>query len=176
MRELEIKVLNIDIPEWAAKLESKGAVKLSEEHQRNFIFDLHRDFFAGYLRIRTYHDVLHEETKSVLTLKKRMKNETLREHVEIETEISDPEAMYQILQELGYTAKHINVKDRISYSFRGARFDLDTWEESVGLPPYMEIEVKSEAHLEELIVELDIDRDWITNRSIRDFLEEKDGR
>lgn len=176
MRELEIKVLNIDISEWTVKLESKGAVKLSEEHQKNYIFDLHKDYFSGYLRIRTYHDTLNNETKSVLTLKKRIKNEKLREHFEIETQINDPDAMFLILQELGYSPKHINVKDRISYSFRGARFDLDTWEESVGLPPYMEIEVDSEAHLEELIRELNIDRAWITNQSIRDFLEEKDGK
>ena len=176
MRELEVKVLNIDVTEWAAKLEAKGAVKLSEERQKNFIFDLPRDCLAGYLRIRSYHDVFHGEKKSLLTLKKKIKHETLREHMEIETEISDPDAMYEILRELGYAAKHINIKDRISYTFRGARFDLDTWEEAVGLPPYMEIEVESEAHLEELIQELNIDREWITNRSIRDFLEEKDAK
>ena len=180
LRELEVKVLTIDIDDIISKLESKGADKVAEEIQLNTVLDT-KDYYIethinGYLRIRSLVNTLTREKKSVLTLKKKISDKNVRESIEIETEINDHESMIRIMEELGLTVLYENTKKRTSYLYNDVRFDIDIWDEELGIKPYLEIEVPSEERLEQIINEFDIDRKYVSTKSIKELLEERDGK
>ncbi len=65
-REIEVKVLNIDVEEMEEKLLSLGAKKISEEEQTNYTFIPEEGEFAdGYLRIR---ESKFEDGKKIIEL------------------------------------------------------------------------------------------------------------
>lgn len=180
MIELEVKVLNIDIDKVVSLLEDKNAKKISEEQQVNIVLDSPdcyvKNKVNGYIRIRSYVNSMNGESKSLLTLKKKIEEVGIRKNLEIETEISDVEATIDILSELGLVVLYKNSKKRISYLYSDVRFDIDCWDEELGIKPYLEIEVKSKERLEEIIEEFGFDRKLVSTKSFKELIEEKDDK
>ena len=158
VKELEVKVLNMDLNIVEEKIVKLGGKKLSEEFQINTLVDSYerpiKSYLDAYLRIRQTKDVLNNNESITLTLKKNIKNNDLRENIELNTEISDKDTMLQILKDLGF--------DKIE----GARIDLDIWDEKTYPYPYMEIEVENKEALDNIIRILEIPLENISKKSI----------
>lgn len=177
MRELEVKVLRVDLEKMEEKLKSLGAKLIAKEKQINTIIDSQDNYIEknlnSYLRIRETHSILNNEKKIRLTMKENIYRESIRENIETNIDISDKKKMLDILEKLGYQVKSVGYKDRSSYALDGIRFDLDTWDEKTYPEPYMEIEVKKEEELEEIIQLLGINRENISKKSILELRKEK---
>ena len=170
MRELEVKVLNIDKEEIEKKLIAIGAVLVKDENQINYRFDTDdyylKKTYDGYLRIRITDDILSGESKSTMTFKKNLKRDSLRINEEINTDLSNWENAAKIIGLLGYKQKRPGYKHRRSYMYENILFEIDTWDEETYAKPYLEIEVSSSEELEKAIRILNLDRSQITSKSI----------
>ena len=170
IKELEVKVLNIDKREIEDKLRAVGAELFSKEYQINTIYDDDTRFIKnklnGYLRIRETKNLITNESKSIFTLKRNTANEKLRENIETETIIKDDKALALILQHINLKPKHRGTKERISYKYENIRFDIDTWDKDTYPYPYLEIEVNCESDLEKALNLLKLNRDDVTTKSL----------
>jgi len=170
MKELEVKILNINILEMEEKLKKLGAKLIEKELQINTLIDTNDNFIENnlnaYMRIRETKSLLTGKTKLTLTMKKNISKDGIRENVEINTDISDKKAMLDILKSLGYIVKEEGFKERVSYELNGVRFDIDKWDERTYPYPYMEIEVRDTSELEKIIDILNIPKESISTKSI----------
>ncbi|KNF08129.1 adenylate cyclase [Gottschalkia purinilytica] len=175
-KELEVKVLNINKKELEKKLIDIGATLIKKEHQINTIFDtkegLSEKLGNGYLRIRESKNLLNDETEYIFTLKKNLNNSGIRENKEIETKIEDKKSLQIILEELNLYKKHEGSKERISYIYENIRFDIDTWDKDTYPYPYLEIEVSKKEDIERAIDLLEISKEDVTSKSIKELRED----
>jgi adenylate cyclase, class 2 len=150
--EIETKVLDIDRDAIASRLEELGAKKTQDTR---LVVDWYRPKGTSeadapwYLRIRSYTDGTHEVTW-------KARSEIIgvaRKHKEINFTVSDPAQMRDLFEELGLEAYAHQEKDRLSFSFKDWKFDIDAYP---GMPPYMEIEGTSEEHIHEALALLEL--------------------
>lgn len=176
MKELEVKILNIDLEEMENKLINVGAKLISKEVQVNTLIDSKENYIQNdldsYLRIRETKSLLTNDIIFTLTMKKNLNREGIRENLEINTDISDKSAMIEILKSLGYFVFEEGFKERTSYILANVRFDLDKWDDETYPYPYMEIEVNDEDELEKMVVLLDISKENISTKSILELRDE----
>lgn len=177
-KEIEIKVLNIDVEEIKEKLLEIGAIKVKEEIQQNIVFDtddcLSKNGIDGYLRVRSVEDLISNEEYHEFTLKKKLcVDETSRVHEEIETRIEKPEVMVEIMKAVGIEVLHRGEKKRVSYKFEEILFEIDIWDEKTYPDPYMEIEVCKNEDLERAVRLLDLNESQLTTKSINTLRKEK---
>lgn len=175
-KELEVKVLGMDIDKLEEKIiELKGQL-IADELQINTLIDSTlnpiKDSVDAYLRIRETENLLTGNSHSELTLKKNIKNRNLRENLELNSQIEDKETVLNIFKNLGFNKIEVGHKKRRSFRLKGARIDLDTWDRETYPYPYMEIEVKDLRHLEEITDLLQIPKENISNKSIVELREE----
>lgn len=170
VKELEVKILNIDLDEMESKLKDLGATLISKEEQVNTLIDSKNSFIQNdldsYLRIRETKSLLTKDIKITLTMKKNINREGIRENIEINTDITDKDSTLEILGYLGYNVIQEGFKKRISYMLGKVRFDLDIWDKATYPYPYMEIEVNDEDELKDMIRLLDIPKENISTKSI----------
>ncbi|MBC8591337.1 class IV adenylate cyclase [Wansuia hejianensis] len=175
-KELEVKVLGIDIEDIEKKIISLGGKLIANEVQVNTLIDSKdrpiKSYLDAYLRIRQTKDILNNKDYIYLTLKKNINLEGIRENLELTTEISNKDMMIQILKDLGFDYNEVGHKKRKSYEFMDARIDLDTWDENTYPFPYMEIEVRDIKHLNEVIKYLEIPQENISTKSIVELRKE----
>lgn len=177
MKELEVKILNINLEDMESRLRGLGATLIDKELQVNTLIDSKENFIQNsldsYLRIRETKSILTNKVKITLTMKKNINREGIRENIEINTDISDKDAMLEILKSLGYYVIQEGFKERTSYALKDVRFDLDKWDDSTYPYPYMEIEVNDEHQLEDMIKLLNIPKKDISTKSIVELRKEK---
>ncbi len=136
MREIEVKILGIDIDKVVEKLKNIGAKKEGEYLYRRIVFAKpdHKTPFKEWVRLRT------DGRRTTLTYKK------ITDHVEeIETGVGDFETTRKLLKKFGLIEKLYQENRRIRYTFEGIEFDIDFWPK---LEPYMEVEAESQDELE----------------------------
>jgi len=123
MKEIELK-FKIDKPDLIRKkLKKERAKFLGKTFERTFKFDTKNNDLkeqGKFLRIRT-------GFKSTITFKRKIKpkDKDFKEREEIELEISDPEKMKKILENLGFTKKWIMEKYREKYELGSAEIVID---------------------------------------------------
>lgn len=176
MRELEVKILNIDLNQMEEKIKKLGGKLIAKEVQVNTLIDSKDKYIEknldSYLRIRETKSILEDSIKYTLTMKKNVEREAIRENIETNIDISDREAMIKLLENLGYFVYQEGYKERTSYILEGARLDLDTWDKDTYPYPYMEIEVKNQDDLEQMINKLSISKENISTKSILELRKE----
>lgn len=176
VKELEVKVLNIDIKKMEEKIVSVGGRLIGKERQINTLIDSDerpiKSYLDAYLRIRESKDLITESSNTTLTLKKNIKNDNLRENIELNTQIESKEVMLNIFNELGFNKVSEGFKERTSYELKGARIDLDVWDKNTYPYPYMEIEVNDVEILNSIIQILEINKENISTKSIVDLRKE----
>ena len=169
-RELEVKVLGIDLDEMEKRVISLGGKLIAKEEQTNTLIDSTdkpiKAYIDAYLRIRETKDLLSNQESTVFTLKKSIDNNGLRDNVELTTEIKDKEMMMEILKNLGFDKIEVGFKERKSYELMEARLDFDQWDRETYPFPYMEIEVRDMKHLSEITKILQIPQNKISTKSI----------
>ncbi len=177
MKEIEVKVLNIDKDEIEKKLIAVGAKLIKDEEQVNIRFDAEdrflKNIYHGYLRIRITKNNITGEVVNTLTLKKNIARNEFRVNEEIETQISNVEETIKILEGLKYYKKKPGKKHRKSYIHEGILFEIDEWDKDIYPIPYLEIEVVNKSDLERAIEILNIDRKNITAKSIDELVKGK---
>ncbi len=176
VRELEVKVLNIDLDEMEEKIKSLGGTLIDKELQVNTLIDSKGKYLENsldsYLRIRKTKSLLKKNIKYTLTMKENIEREGIRENIESNVDISNKEAMVNILKNLGYIVYQEGHKERTSYLLNGARLDLDKWDKATYPYPYMEIEVKHEDELEGIVKMLSISKENVSIKSILELRKE----
>lgn len=165
MKEVEVKIIEIDRGRVEAKLESLGASKIFEGDVETVFFDFPGNPIAGannLLRLRKKGD------KTELTFKKFIADESAKVRDEYEVLVSDFETMYFILQSIGLAAIQRMKKHRISYALKGAvGVDLDRYMgEFSHIPDLMELEASDTAtlhsHLKLLGLKPEDGKSWTT--------------
>lgn len=171
-REIEVKVLGIVPKEIEEKLISLGAEKINRELQKNYTFVPQTgEFEKGYLRIRE--SIVDDKKAPIeLTFKEVKNDEEVRINNEFTVHIDSVSMMTSILEKMGVKLKYKGEKERISYRYKGQRFDIDIWDKDTYPHPYMEIEFTNQSKIDEILEDLDIDKSRVTTKSISDLISE----
>ncbi len=176
MKELEVKVLGIDLEKIESKIISLGGKLISKEVQVNTLIDTKDNLLQNkkdsYLRIRETKSLLTGDIELTLTMKKNINRKDIRENIELNTNISDKKVMLEILENLGYYMLQEGFKERKSYILNDVRLDLDKWDDLTYPYPYMEIEVNNKEDLNNIIKLLDISKESISTKSIVELRKE----
>lgn len=171
-REIEVKVLGIVPEEIEEKLISLGAEKVCRELQKNYTFEPESgEFEKGYLRIRES-TVDGKKSPIELTFKEVKGDEEVRINNEFTVHIDSVSMMTSILDKMGVKLKYKGDKERISYRYKGQRFDIDIWDKNTYPHPYMEIEFTNQSKIDEILDDLNISKDMVTTKSISDLISE----
>lgn len=138
MKEIEVKILEVDFDKISDRLVEMGAKKVFDDEICSIMLDDDKDNIKKRketLRIRT------EGKKNVLTFKTHIKNKDAKVKEETELEFSDFENMKKIFERLGYTQKVRHRKDRISYKIDNVKFEFDKYKDELDhIPRFLEIE------------------------------------
>ena len=138
MREVEIKILEINREYIEKKLVSFGAKKIFEGQMHALYYD------SGEGSIRKNMNTLRlrkEGSRSVLAFKKYVGNKEAKIREEHEVEISDFNTMKTMLGSMGFSVWLEMKKRRITYEYDGLHFEIDKYHGEYGyIPEFMEIE------------------------------------
>ena len=174
-RELEVKVLEKDIEKLRIYAISKGANLIAHEKQKNIIINSN-DFEliekGSYLRIREVEDLINKKHHREFTFKKKISSEGIKENLEYTINFDSTENLINILKNLKLDKFIEGYKERYSYQFLNGRLDFDYWDEKTYPYPYLEIEIENEEDLEFIVQELNIDKNLITTKSIKELQDE----
>lgn len=178
MKEIEVKILEIDREKVGETLTSLGAKNILDSDIQTIFFD----FQDG--RIMKAENVLRlrkEDNKVELTYKKVHATQTAKEAEEYTVNLSSIEEMRKILENLGLHETENMLKHRISYKINTVRFDIDYYLEPYNfIPEFMEIEAENTElinHYAELLGFKPEDcLPWSTNDIVRYYLTKKEKR
>lgn len=138
MREIEIKILDIDRKKTEEKLVSLGAKKVFDGEIYAIYYDSADNSIrksGGMLRLRK------EGGKAVITFKKDIVDTEAKIREEKETVVSDFDTMRTILESAGFSAWLEMKKDRTTYELEGIHFELDKYHDKYEyIPEFLEIE------------------------------------
>lgn len=168
MKEVEVKVRNIDKEDIIKRVEKIGAVKIFTGRVIDYRFDTpERDLSrqGKALRIRQKGKYVFLNLKG---RKKSIQNITGRD--EIGVKISNFKIMHRILTELGYVKIFELSKYRTEYRFEDMNFDID---EYLGMPPILEIESDTYDKVENYMKILEIQKKNVGRVYIRELLAAK---
>ncbi|MCR1952466.1 MULTISPECIES: CYTH domain-containing protein [Clostridium] len=176
MKELETRIIDIDVDSIREKLKLLGAEKVKEEYQTNNIYDFEDNRLLnvkGYARIRITDDRMSNKEVVYMTTKKMLSQETFKVMEENETIVEDKIAAEKIFLSLGLNLKQSIKKYRESYKLNESLVEIDINDKSFCPFPYLEIETTSEEKLEEILELLGYTINDTTSKTIYEILEEK---
>ena len=154
MKELETRIIKIDVANIRKTLIEKGGIKVKEENQINDKYDFEDGRLLarkGYARIRTIDDLLNKKQVFYMTTKKMLSQGKFKEMEENETIVDDKLAAEGIFASLGLKLKQSINKYRESYSIEGGLVEIDINDTTFCPFPYIEIETNSEENLEKIV-------------------------
>jgi len=139
--EIEVKILEINVPEIINKLNKINATKIKEKFQKRYTYDFNPIKENSWIRLRT------DETTTTLTIKE-IHNDNINGTKELEIIVNNFEKTNQFLNKLGYTKKNYQENKRISYKLNNVEIEIDFWPQ---IPPYLEIEAKTIKEIEKTV-------------------------
>jgi len=152
--EIETKILDVDVPEILKKLNDLRAKKILETRFKVYWYrpkGTKEGSDLWFLRIRS-----NSENENEVTWKAKSDIlGTARKHKEINFKIAEPEKLADLFRELGLENYAYQEKNRISFVFKDWRFDIDQYP---NMPAYLEIEGKSETHIQKAITLLGLSK------------------
>ena len=128
MKELETRVMDIDVDDIRNKMESLGAIKVKSEDQVNEIYDFEDGRLLaakGYARVRTTIDRLTGKETVFMTTKKMLSQGTFKVMEENETIVEDGEMARRIFKSLGLVLQESISKYRESYKLNDSLIEID---------------------------------------------------
>ncbi len=176
MREIETRIIDIDVKEIRKKLLNIDAIKVKQENQTNNIYDFSDKRLLnnkGYARIRTIQDELTNSTVHYITTKKLISQEKYKIMDEHESEIKDEVAAKGIFESLGLNLIQSIKKYRESYRYKNTLIEIDINEKDFCPFPYIEIESADEAEIVEVVNLLGYDLEDTTSKTIYEILNSK---
>jgi len=175
MKELETRIIKINVANIRKILLEKGAIKAKEENQTNDIYDFKDGRLLsdkGYARIRTIDDLLNKKKVIYMTTKKMLFQGLFKEMEEHEVEVFDKKAAEGIFESLGLVLTSSVQKYRESYRLEGALVEIDINDTNFCPFPYIEIETDSEEKLEKVVKLLGYTMEDTTSKTIYELLNE----
>ena len=150
MKEIEAKVLDVDVEELKDKLEEISAEKIFEETVKSEFYDFEdgRIEQNGQIRLRTV------GKKSFITRKTDVEDDRAKVKEEIEFDIDDKNQARQFLKSIGLQKIEQGEKKRAKWHKNSVEYVIDWYPE---IPPLLEIEAPSHQKLEEAFEELGYD-------------------
>lgn len=176
MKELETRVMDIDIEDIRSKMNVIGAAKVKAEDQVNEIYDFEDGKLLaakGYARIRTTVDRLSGKETVFMTTKKMLSQGTFKVMEENETIVEDAEMARRIFKSLGLTLQESISKYRESYKIDDSLIEIDINDKSFCPFPYLEIETTSEEKLKEILELIGYTLADTTSKTIYEILAER---
>ena len=176
MKELETRIVDIDVDEIRAKLISLGGEKVKSEDQVNEIYDFEDGKLLaqkGYARVRTVIDRLTNTETVFMTTKKMLSQDTFKVMEENETIVADAEMARRIFKSLGLELKESINKYRESYRLEDALVEIDINDKSFCPFPYIEIETTSIEKLEKVVTSLGYTLEDTTSKTIYEILADR---
>jgi adenylate cyclase class 2 len=166
MKEIEVKILDIDCSQIKEKLLSLGAKKIFEGVLEAIHYTNNQlKKTNNKLRVRK------EGEKTILCLKEPLSFENAKIVDEFEIEVEDIEKTHQILEKLGYTTKRRSSKMRISYLLDGTHYDFDKYYEDFDyIPEFLEIESSSYEEILKCAKRLGLEESQLTSLSTSDLI------
>lgn len=138
MKEIEVKILEINVDEIERKLRSLGAKQIFNGTLTNVYFDTKDKSLKSknsVLRLR------FDGKKTFLTLKEKISVGYSKIANELEVVMDDFDKMKSILNAMGFEKTMEYSKKRISYALDKVHFEIDF----IGkIPPFLEIESEDE--------------------------------
>lgn len=148
MKELEVKILEINKKEVIKKLENLGAKKILDSNVNAIHFDFD-DYSLSkqdkILRLRRKGDITE------LTFKRKISKKKAKIVEELEVKVDDFGSMKKVLERLGLKKIKQYTKHRISYNLNDVHFELDTYP---GIPTFLEIEAPDIKKVKESVEKL----------------------
>lgn len=154
MKEIEVKVLDIDKVAIINKLEKLGCQLVKDEAQINTIYDfpdLRLLKKKGYARIREVRDHLNNQDLSFMTVKTMVSQEKYKIMDESETIIDNPLAGHAIFKSFGMFVRKVLIKDRISYQYKNSLIEIDDVKGKEYPFPLLEVETIHDEELQEIL-------------------------
>ncbi len=166
MKEIETKIVDVDIRKLRANLKKAKARYLGRTFYRRYVFDLHpADVYADYskwdydnfIRLRT------NGKKTTMTYKFR-KGKGLANTEEIEVDVSDFAEAHKILSRMLEGNRPYYQENIVwRWMYKGAEIAILKWPP---VPPYIEVEAPSEKVVRTAIKELGIDGKELGNTNL----------
>lgn len=158
-KEIEERVLEIDIDKMISKLESLGARKIGEWYQKRYVYDFNPKRENEWIRLR--------DTGEEITLTyKNVEENTTDGTKELEIKVDNFEDTNTLLEILGYKSKAYQENKRIRYILDSVEIDIDSWPL---IPSYMEIEAKSVQEIKKIEELLEVNEEKITTLNCQDI-------
>jgi len=157
MKEIELKILEINVPEMRKKLLSLGATKTEIVH----IHALHFD--SPDLKLKKNKELLRLRKvgeRTELCFKSKSKEGKFRNAEEIQTQVDNFEQTKEIFQRLGFIIRSETKKTRESYHHGKVCFEIDTFPD---IPSLLEIEGPSEEEIKKWVEKLGYTLDQTSN-------------
>lgn len=176
MREIETRILDIDVDDIRRKMKALNAEKVKEENQVNNIYDFpdRRLLNAkGYARIRIVEDILNNKTDYYMTTKKLISQEKYKVMEENEVIIDNGETGKNIFIALGLELVQSIKKYRESYKYKNTLVEIDINDKSFCPFPYIEIETNDENELKEVVKLLGYTMVNTTSKTIYEILSDR---
>lgn len=154
MKEIETKIIKIDVELIRDKILILGGTLVKLESQINDIYDFRDGSLMkdkGYARIRRVFDKLNNEEKIYMTVKKLITKIPYKIMDEHEILISDAKEAHLLLSSLGLLKIKTIKKERESFKLLNSLIEIDINEPSICPFPYLEIESKDEEELNKIV-------------------------
>jgi len=141
MKELEVKILEVNRKKIEEILTSLGAKKVFDGDIQTLFFDF-KD--GAIIKAKNVLRLRKEQDKTELTYKKVHVTQTAKLAEEYSVEVSNLETMKKILENIGLTITESMQKHRVSYTLDHTRFDIDRYAGNYGyIPKFLEIEAEN---------------------------------
>ena len=176
MKELETRIMDIDVDKIREILNNAGATKVKAEDQVNEIYDFEDGRLLeakGYARVRTTVDRITGKETFFMTTKKMLSQDTFKVMEENETIVEDGEMARRIFKSLGLVLQESISKYRESYKIKDSLVEIDINDKSFCPFPYLEIETSSVEKLEEIVKLLGYTLEDTTSKTIYEILAER---
>jgi len=163
MQEIEVKILEIDVPQVKDRLTELGTEKTFAGEVFAVSLDQDNKLKAqgSFIRLRKVGD------KIELCFKGPKEDSEFKIREEVQVNTDDFTATLAIFNKLGFSKIDETVKQRESYKLGEIKFEIDTYP---GLPPFLEIEAPSKEEVQKYVEKLGFTMEQATNMSGKDVI------
>jgi adenylate cyclase class 2 len=165
LKEIEVKILEINVVEVEKKLKGMGAERVFEGEVISIYFDFSDKCLekeSKILRLR------QKGNEVILTYKELISQDKTKIMDEYELVVDDFEIMKGIFERIGLFPLYEFKKHRTTYKLNETSFEIDKYPD---IPAFLEIEAPNLNTIDELISELGFSKEKVNSYSIRDVLE-----
>lgn len=175
MKELETRIIKIDVAACRNILINNNAKRVKSENQINDIYDFEDGRLLnnkGYARIRTIDDLINNKRIIYMTTKSLISQDTFKVMEENEVIVDNKVAAENIFTSLGLALVRSVTRYRESFELEDGLVEIDINDKNFCPFPYIEIETDSEEKLERIVKLLGYSLADTTSKTIYDLIDE----